>query len=184
MQLPLLALYLCCECCIVLLQFLETPNVGTIGRSHKVGEHVHVAEHAYDDVFLCERMRKYGPIGAGDIALLEGLIPKVKESGRFSCFGVPDNVAPVSTVERFLKKLCTAGALAGYHDRHTMKIMVGCFLRSGDSELSQNTPQLNSGEAGPDYRAVQLGSKAPNAPSTGTLRRGALRYWNLACIAA
>jgi hypothetical protein len=90
----------------------------------------------------------------------------------------------VSTIKRFLKKLCAACALAGYHNRHTMKIMVRYFLSSGDSELSQNTPQLNSGKAGPDYRAVQLGSQVPNAPSTGALCHRVLLYWVLACIAA
>jgi hypothetical protein len=145
---------------------------------------MHVAKHAYDDVFRCERMRKYGPISTGDIALLEGFIPKAKESSRFFCFGVPDNVAPVSTIKRFLEKLCTACALAGYHNRHAMKIMVGYFLSSGDSELSQNTPQLNSGKAGPDYRAVQLDSQVPNAPSTGALRHRVLRHRVLAYIAA
>jgi hypothetical protein len=142
MQLTLLALYFCRQRRIVLLQFPQTPNVGTIGRSHEVGEHVHVAEYAFDDVFGCERVRQHSPICARDISLLEGLIPEAKESSRFSCFEVPDNVAPVSTIKRFLEKLCTACALAGDHDRHAMEIMVGGFLDSDDPELSQDITQL------------------------------------------
>jgi hypothetical protein len=139
---------------------------------------------AFDDVFGCERVRQHSPIGAQNIALLEGLIPEAKESSRFPCFRVPDNVAPVSPIERFLEKLCTACALAGYHNRHAMKIVVGRFFSPEDPELSQNIPQLNGGKASPDYRAVQLGSKVPYARSIGTLRRRVLRYWGLACIAA
>jgi hypothetical protein len=45
---------------------------------------VHIAEYPLDDVFRCEGVRKYGPISARDIALLEGLIAKLKEiSGPF-----------------------------------------------------------------------------------------------------
>jgi hypothetical protein len=88
-------------------------------------------------------MRQHGPIGAGDISLLEGLIPEAKESSRFFCFGVPDNVAPVSTIKGFLEKLCTPCALAGDYDRHAMKIVVRGFLGSDDPELSQSITQLN-----------------------------------------
>jgi hypothetical protein len=84
------------------------------------------------------------------MTLLEGLIPKAKETGGFPCPGVAGDIAPMAAIERFLEKFRTAGALPRDHDRHTMKIMVAGSRGSGYPELSQNIAQFNRGQTGPD----------------------------------
>ena len=75
MQLALLALDLGREGCVFLLQLPQASNVGAVGGTHQVRQHMDVAEHPFHDVIGRRRMRQRGPIGAWDVALLEGFLP-------------------------------------------------------------------------------------------------------------
>jgi hypothetical protein len=115
MQLALLAIHLSRKRRVVLLQLPQAPNVGAVCRSHQMREHVHVAENPLDDVFCCQGMREYGPVCSGDVALLEGVTPKRKETGRLLYTGISDNRGAMPSIQRFLKEPGAALAPACQH---------------------------------------------------------------------
>ena len=74
-QLVLLAAELGAQPVVLRLEVGQAADVGAVGRSHQVGKHVDFAEDLAHQRVAGGRMGHRRPVGAGDVAALDGLAP-------------------------------------------------------------------------------------------------------------
>jgi hypothetical protein len=61
---------------VLLFQLAETADVGAIGCTDQMREHVHFAERIADHIARCGRMGKRGPVRTRNLAAAHGVAPE------------------------------------------------------------------------------------------------------------
>ena len=136
----------------------EPTDVGAIGGTHQVREHMHLAERIADDGARRRRVGERGPIGTGNVAVPDCVTPQRVQA--CFCGRLVDRQA-MAFVERLVQQLRRLVVAAGEADRGAVQIMVRAIRRCG-AQFLQNLPQFAGGQACADDRAMQVGVELPD----------------------
>jgi hypothetical protein len=124
-------------------------------------EHVHFAKHPFDDCLGRCRMRENRPIGPGNLAPLDRVIPQRADGGLIPCLRKLIEGTFVQAVEGFLKVLCPCFRVTRKHNPQLMHAMIIGGFCTCDNETAQDAPEFSSGKARSDNGAVQAVMELP-----------------------
>ena len=143
----------------------QSPDIGAIGRTDQVRQHVHLAERIADDGTRRGRMGQSGPIRAGNVAAPHGIVPLRTDSVLGGGLGELIDCDAMAFVERLVQQLGCLVVTPGEANRGTVQVVVGALWRR-NPELLQDLTQFGRGEAGSDDGAMQIGVEFPNLRAT------------------
>jgi hypothetical protein len=149
-QLALLCFELRRQTGIVLLELAQPADIGAIGGSDHVGEHVHVAERLTHDGVGRRRMAQHRPIGAGNVAALDGVFPQPAQRILFPRRSKLLDRRFVAAVERLLDQLAAAMPGRVFSHPPLVQIVVAAACRRRGRELDHQPAQFRALKAGAD----------------------------------
>ena len=162
-QLALLRLELRRQRGVFLFELAQAADVGAVRGSDHVGEHVHVAERPAHERIGRGGMTQRRPIGAGNVAALDRVVPQCAERRFVLRLGELLDRAFVAAVERLLDQLGAALRPRREGDALLVQIVVARGLGTGDAELDHQAAQLRARQAGADDRAVHAVDACPRS---------------------
>ena len=161
-QLALLRLELRRQRGVLFLELAQAADVGAVRGSHHMGEHVHVAERPAHDRVGRGGMAQRRPIGAGNVAALDRVVPQRAERRFVLRLGELLDRTLVTAVERLLDQLGAALRPRREGDALLVQVVIAGGLGTGDAELDHQPAQLRARQAGADDRAVHAVMHVPD----------------------
>ncbi len=102
------------------------------------------------DLTMCE----HGPVGARDLALSIGFVPRRRQCCRIMCCREGLERVRMPMVERLVQRLGRITLLARQRNRVVMNVQIARALHA--DEAGHQFAQLGCAHAGADHRAVQI----------------------------
>ena len=172
MVLKLLALQLLPERGVLLLELAEAADIGPVGGTDEMGEHMHFAEDASDQGVAGKGMGQHGPIARRNIAALARFHPQRCQLRFGLGFLELADDQRMAKVERLVQHLCGMVMARREADGLAMQIVIAHPLHD-EAALSQRAAQLAGREAGADDGAMQIARQLPDpGPATAIGRLG------------
>src|SRR5262252_10197831 len=123
---------------------------------------MHVAEGFSHHSVACHWMAQHRPIGAGNIAAPDGLVPKPVQRDFIPGLGELPDRSIVAPVKRLLDEFSAALRPSGERHALFMQVMVAGAFGAMSTELDQKTTNLGVRKAGADDRAMHAGMHIPD----------------------
>src|SRR5262245_6001880 len=137
---------------------------------------MHLAESILHQLAVAGVMSEQGPIGAGDVASLDRLIPQHPQLARRGGLGEAPDHGAMLVVQGLVQNFRRIVALAGGLDGPNMELVIGSGGRLTIAEFDAEAPQLAGGQAGADHRAMKPGRDIPDLRALPSLAIGAHQW--------
>ena len=148
------ALQLVLQFQVFLFQCHEALEFMPVGRSHQVRQHVHLAKGHLPQRKAGALVREQGPVGARDLALLPGLLPRGLQCSLVLGGGKALDHGGMALVQRLVDGLGQVAVLMRQAHGLVMQFQIGLAL---DIHVpAQQLAQLGRAQAGSYHRAVQM----------------------------
>ena len=153
------------------LDFGETADVGAIGRTHEMRQHVNVAENLSRQRLAGQRMRQRGPVGAGNVPLRPSLVPQAANVVRGGRLVELPHDGGVAGFQRLVQDPGGGAMPGGERDTPLMDLVIGITILRLAGRLGDDPAQLGRTKTRADDRAMDGFRQIPQFAS----RRGGLK---------
>ena len=158
----------------LLLQVPQPGDVGTVRHADEMRQHVHLAIHLLHQRPVGGGVAQHRPIGAGDVAALQRLLPQRPHLRRIPSLGEALDRGLVPLVEQLVQQLAGDLLLPRGPHRPAVQRVLGGGARIRVVQLGEELPQVAGRQAGADHRAMQVGRQLPD-PVAALGREGGVR---------
>ena len=107
-------------------------------------------------------MAEHGPIGARNVAPLDGFVPQPEQRGLVLGLGELLDGGLVTVVERLLDELAAALRPPGERNTLLVQVVIGRGFCAGNAKLDEQAADLPAGQAGADDRTMHAVMHVPD----------------------